>query len=36
MLLKSLGQLEEACELLEAGFKYVYDNDKGKIFKKPK
>jgi integrase len=28
--------LEEACKLLEAGFQYVCDYDKGKIFKKPK
>jgi integrase len=28
--------LEEACKLLEAGFTYVCDYDKGKIFRKPK
>ena len=28
--------LEEACKLLEAGFQYVCDYDKGKIFRKPK
>ena len=28
--------LEEACKLLEGGFQYVCDYDKGKIFRKPK
>ncbi len=28
--------LEEACKLLEGGFQFVSDYDKGKIFRKPK
>ncbi len=28
--------LEEAVKLLEAGFQYVCDYEKGKIFRKPK
>ena len=28
--------LEEACKLLENGFQYVTDYERGKIFRKPK